>query len=405
LNLPFFIARRYLFGKKSHNAINIVSAISMGGVIVGTAAFILLLSVFNGFDQLVRNMYNSFYADVEVTPSIGKVFNLTSDSIIHLQKIEGINKIAFILEDNAMMVNNDKQTVSMVRGVSDLYKDVTSVNDLMWQGDYKLFDQNMPQAIMGRGLAYQLNVNPDLFEHIKIYVPKRLANYSNDPNKTLTSKSINVSGIFASQPDIDAKYTLVPIEFARNLFGYSTEYSSFEIKLNTNSNEKKVISEIRKYLGSDFKVKDRYQQNELLYKTMRTEKWAIFLILALVLVILLFSLVGSITMLIIEKKKDVSILNSMGASRGLIQKIFFREGFLITLAGVLLGSILGSLIALIQEHFKIIKLNGGFVIDAYPVDLQWGDILIVSVTVILIGTFSSWYPIRFLLRKNIIEIG
>lgn len=375
----------------------------MVGVIVGTATFILLLSVFNGFDQLVRNMYNSFYPDVQVTPAQGKVFNLTADSIKKLEHIKGIDKVAYILEDNAMLVINDKQSVSMVRGVSESYNDVTKISGLMWQGDFKLHYQEVPQAIVGRGLSYLLGINPELFEPLKMYVPKRTAKFSNDPNKTLTSKSINITGIFASQPDIDSKYTIVPIEFARNLFSYSTEFSSLEIKLENNVSENRVIAEVKDFLGSNFVVKDRYEQNELLYKTMRTEKWAIFLILALVLVILLFSLVGSISMLIIEKKKDISILNSMGANMSLIQKIFFREGFLITSAGVVIGVFIGSLIAFLQEQFKLVKLNEGFIIDAYPVDLQWTDLVIVSMTVLLIGIFSSWYPIRFLLRKNLVE--
>ncbi len=403
MNLPFFIAKRYLFGKKSHNAINIVSAISMVGVIVGTAAFILLLSVFNGFDQLVRSMYNSFYPDIQITPSQGKVFNLSEVAIKKLEQIKGVDKVAYILEDNAMLVINDKQSVSMIRGVSESYDKVNNISGMIWQGEYKLSNQSIPQAVVGRGVSYLLNINPDLFEPLKIYVPKRTAKFSNDPNKTLTSKSINVIGIFASQPDIDSKYTIVPIEFARNLFDYPTEFSSLEIKLDKKFSEKGVISDIKSFLGNKFEVKDRYQQNELLYKTMRTEKWAIFLILALVLVILLFSLVGSISMLIIEKKKDVSILNSMGASRNLIQKIFFREGFLITSAGVFIGLFIGSLIVFLQEHFKLVRLDEGFIIDAYPVDLQWGDLLIVSATVLLIGIFSSWYPIRFLLRRNLVE--
>jgi lipoprotein-releasing system permease protein len=234
-------------------------------------------------------------------------------------------------------------------------------------------------------------------------VPKRNAAYSNDPNKSLNRKYTMVSGIFASQPDIDGKIIIVPISFAQELFDYPYKFSGLEIKLKSRKQENTAIDELNKILGNNFVVKNRFQQNELLYKTMKTEKWAIFLILALVLVILLFSLVGSISMLIIEKKKDISILYSVGANQALIRKIFFSEGFLITAAGLVIGLTLGVSLALIQEYFGIIKLQGGFIIDSYPVVVKWPDLLIVSFSVILIGAFSSWYPVRFLLKQKIMQ--
>lgn len=399
MNLPFYIAKRYILAKKSHNAINIVSSISMVGVVVGTIAFILILSVFNGFDQLVRGMYNSFYSDIQVVPATGKVFELTDETKTKLKNIQGIDVVAETLEDNALLIYNDKQTVSRIKGVSDNYDQVNYIDSMIWQGEYVLHYQSQSRAVIGRGLSHILGINVDLYEPLKIYVPKRTAGITNDPNKALNRKMTLVSGIFSSQPDIDSKYTVVPIEFARQLFEYPSEFSSLEIKLNGEASVNAVKKDIQRLLGNNFIVKDRYMQNEVLYKTMRTEKWAIFLILALVLIILLFSLVGSISMLIIEKKKDIDILNSLGAGRSLIRKIFYREGLLITLAGLSTGLFLGSIICILQEQFGIVKLHGGFIIDAYPIDIQWIDLIIVAATVLLIGAFSSWYPVKLLLKR------
>lgn len=402
MNLPFFIAKRYILGKKSHNAINIVSAISVLGVVIGTMAFILILSVFNGFDILVKGMYNSFYPDVKILPAEGKVFDIHPDTLELLKQVEGVEEVAYILEDNAMLMYGDKPTHTTIRGVSENYNEINNIDSMIWHGDYAQYNQSMPLAVMGRGVFFQLGmVRTNEQRQLKVIVPKRNAKISHDPNKTLTRKLILLSGVFVSQPEIDGKYTIVPLDFARDLFDYQTELSSLQIKLNPELSEKNIISEIKNLLGTSFIVKDRYQQNELLYKTMRTEKWAIFLILALVLIILLFSLVGSLSMLIIEKKKDINILNSLGANRSLIQKIFFREGLLITFTGATLGLFLGSVIALLQEKFELVKLEGGFIIDAYPVDIQPGDFIIVSLTVMTIGAIASYYPLRYLLKRNI----
>ncbi len=399
MNLSFYIAKRYILGKKSHNAINIVSSISILGIIVGTIAFITILSVFNGFDKLVQTMYNSFYADIEISPAHGKVFTISSDTLSLIKKIDGIEAVSEILEDNGLLLYNEKQTVSTIRGVSDSFKDVTDIDTLVYQGEYALHYQNMDRAVIGRGLAYHLRLNPEMYDPLKIYVPKRSERISMDPNKALNRKAILVSGVFMSQPDIENKYTIVPLEFARKLFEYTNELTSLEIKTH-DEHTKNVEAQLKQLLGDKFVVKNKFQQNELLYKTMRSEKWAIFAILALVLIILLFSLVGTLTMLIIEKKEDIKILHSLGARRQLIHNIFYREGLIITIAGILAGLVIGTTIILLQQHFGFLKLHGGFIIDAYPVDLKLTDLVIVVATVLLIGTLASWYPVRYLIRKT-----
>ncbi len=399
MKLSFYIAKRYILGKKSHNAINIVSAISILGIVVGTIAFITILSVFNGFDKLVQSMYNSFYADIKISPSQGKVFSISDDTLSFIKNIEGVEAVSEILEDNGLLLYNEKQTVSTIRGVSDSYQEVTDIDSLVYQGKYSLHYQNMARAVVGRGIAYHLRLNPELYDPLKIYVPKRSEHISMDPNKALNRKFILVSGIFMSQPDIENKYTIVPLEFARQLFDYTNELTSLEIKTRS-EHTRNVEASISDLLGDKYIVKNKFQQNELLYKTMRSEKWAIFAILALVLIILLFSLVGTLTMLIIEKKDDIKILHSLGARRQLIHNIFYREGLIITIAGTLAGLTIGTSIILLQQHFGFLKLQGGFIIDAYPVDLKLIDIVIVAVTVLLIGSIASWYPVRFLIRKT-----
>lgn len=403
MNLSFYIARRYILGKKTHNAINIVSAISILSVVVGATAFIIILSVFNGFDQLVQSMYSSFNPDIVVVPSEGKVFEISDDSLKTIHAIDGVSAVSEVLEDNALLVYNERQTVGTIKGVSANYQKVNRIDSLIFQGEYNLYYQQMPRAIIGRGLAYHLNLNPDLYEPLKIYVPKRNARISMDPNKTLNRKHILVSGVFSSQPDIDGKYTIVPLKFARELFNYSKQISSLEIKLTNQEVSDNVQTQLSEFLGNQFIVKNKYQQNELLYKTMKTEKWAIFAILVLVLIILLFSLVGSLSMLIIEKKKDIKILHSLGANQNLIRKIFYREGIIITLAGTFIGVSLGAIIVFLQEKFGLVRLHGGFIIDAYPVDMQLNDVFIVIFTIVLLGTVAAWYPVKYLLSKSAIE--
>lgn len=399
MNLSLYIAKRYILGKKSHNAINIVSAISILSIVVGASAFIIILSVFNGFDHLVQGMYGSFYPDMEITPANGKVISVNEDTLSLIRNNEGVEAMAEVLEDNALLVYNDRQTVGTIKGVADSYTKVNNLDSLIFQGQAELNYQNMPRAILGRGIAYHLNLNPDLFEPLKIFVPKRNARISMDPNKSLNQKRILVSGIFSSQPDIDGKYAIVPLAFAQNLFEYPNQLSSIEIKLSNPNNSDEVQTYLTHLLGSNYIVKNKYQQNELLYKTMRTEKWAIFAILVFVLIILLFSLIGSLSMLIIEKKDDIRILHSLGANKKLIQKIFYREGIIITISGAIVGLIIGTTIVVLQEKLGLVKLQAGFIIDSYPVKLMLNDLLIVACTIVSIGALASWYPVKLLLNK------
>jgi len=401
LNLPFFIARRYVFAKKSHNAINVIAAISIIGISIGTIAFIIVLSVFNGFDSVVRSLFNSFYADLEIVPKTGKTFVIDPDTLQNVKLIEGVADVSEIVEENALIYYDERQTIATVRGVGDNYDEVTGIDTMMWEGEYKLWDQTTPYAVIGRGIKYMLNIDTEFFETLHMIVPRRTEKISLDPNRALNSKLIRPAGFFASQPEIEVKYIIVSIDFARSLFGYTNEVTALEIKLIPGSNSTRVQKKIQQYLGDSLIVKNRIQQNELLYKTMRSEKWAIFFILVFILLVASFNVVGTLTMLIIEKKNDIQILQNMGSDVKTIKKVFLLEGLIISFLGALTGLIIGSVICIIQQQYGIIKLQGAesFVIDAYPIKIMIRDILLVLITVSAIGLFASWYPIRFITRK------
>lgn len=398
MKFPFYIARRYLFAKKSHNAINVITLIAVIGVMVCTMAFIIILSVFNGFDNLVTGMYNTFYSDLQVTPAKGKVIMADTIPLDKLIKIDGLEDYSLTLEDNVLMVYDERQWAGIIRGVDEKYKYVTGIDTTVYEGHY-LDASTLPGAVVGRGVAHYLGIGLDFVSNLQLYVPKRTAGFSMDPNKTITQKSIRPVGKYAVQPEIDSKYILVPLSFARNLFQYENHYSSIEIAIKEKANPKVVKRQLEALLGDGYIVKNKLQQNELLYKTMRSEKWAIFFILTFVLIIASFNLLGSISMLIIEKKDDIQMLQYMGTQNRHIKKIYQFEGMLIAMAGLVIGLILGLGICYAQQKFGIIKLHGVFVIDAYPVQIKSVDIITVIITVSLIGYFASWYPVKRLIVK------
>ncbi len=402
MNFPLYIARRYVFAKKSHNAINIIATISIVGISVGTIAFIIVLSVFNGFDSVVRDLFNSFYADLEILPNYGKTFVIDPDTLHSIKLLEDVDDIAQIAEENALILYDDRQTAATVRGVSDNYDEVTGIDTMMWDGEYKLWDQSTPYAVIGRSIKYMLNIDTEFFETLRIIVPRRTEKISLDPNRALNSKLIQPAGFFSSQPEIEIRYIIVPIDFARSLFDYkNNEITALEVKLAPGSNIYRVQKRIQHILGEKLNVKNRIQQNELLYKTMQSEKWAIFFILVFILLVASFNVVGTLTMLIIEKKNDIQTLRHLGSNMKTIKKVFLLEGLIISSIGAITGLLIGTIICLIQQHYGIIKLQGAesFVIDAYPIKIMVKDIILVLITITTIGFFASWYPIRFITRK------
>lgn len=398
MNVPFYIARRYLVAKKSHNAINIISYISVMGVTVGTTALIVVLSVFNGFDLLVRSLINSFNPDLKIELVEGKTFVPDSVKLEQIRKIPGVYDLGLILEDRALVKYDELQTTAVIKGVSANYANITGIDSMIIDGEYTLSRQGEPLALIGRGIGIYLNVMLLSPRQMTFYAPRRTKEVSLDASRMLNRKYLSVAGVFSIEQDYDMRYILVPLEFAQSLFDYSNnQINAIEIKYTRDARSGLVKDAITEILGSKFSVKDRYQQNEIFYKTMQAEKWAIFLILVFILIIASFNIIGSLTMLILEKKKDVETLSNLGADPQLIKKIFLVEGWIISASGAVFGTLLGLLICWIQMRFGIIKLqgSGSFIIDSYPVHIQAPDVIAAFVSVLVIGFLAAWYPIHY----------
>jgi lipoprotein-releasing system permease protein len=404
LNLSFFISKRYLFAKKSSNLINVISLLSVIGVSVMTMALVVILSVFNGFDSLIKTFYYAIDPDFRITIAEGKVFSV-NDSIV--QKIKTFDEIKWfteVLEENAMLDYDNKQDIATIMGVSDNFKQATGIDTMMTSGEFTLKDEHGEYASIGYALAKRLGVNLNLIKPVKVLVPRRnvMPNPTNLRNAFMT-RQIFPLGIFnVLQEEYDEGTIIVPIKFARELLEYKDEVSSIDLKLKVNINHAEFQQKLERILGKRFIVLNRFQQHEFLFKVMQSEKWAIFLILSFILIIASFNLTGSLTMLIIDKKQDIIILQNMGASKSLIRNIFLFEGWFISIFGALIGLILGALICYIQIKFGIIDFPESFIIQNYPVEMQLVDFIYVFFTVIFIGFLASWYPVRYITKKHIL---
>lgn len=375
--------------------------ISLVGVTVGTMALIVVLSVFNGFDNLVRSLFNAFDPDIRITLAEGKTFPANDPQLEKIRNHPGVLYATDVLEENALLKYGEKQYIATVKGVSDEFLKMSGIDSMIIDGKFILWDRNMPCAVIGQGIGIYLSVGLNFITPIQVYVPKRTGNVSLNPEQAFNRNYIFPSGIFAIQQDFDSRYIIVPIEFIRNLLEYDNEITALELKLDTTANAETVQEELTALAGEKYKVQNRFQQQELLYRIMRSEKWAIFMILAFILLVASFNIIGSLTMLILDKKKDIAILQSLGTEMSRIRKIFFIEGWLISAGGATVGLILGGIICWIQQTFGLIRLkgSGSFVVDTYPVDMLWTDFVFVFFTVLLIGFFAAWYPVRYITRR------
>lgn len=401
MNFPFYIARRYLFAKKTHNIINIISLISVVGMAVGVMALVVILSVFNGFDSLLKSMYSAVDSDLEIKLVEGKTFPDTISQLATIRNHQSVAVFSEVLEENAIFKYRNKQHIGTVKGVSRNYPDLIGIDSMMIDGEFLLWRGSQPMAIMGQGAAIYLNANLAHFDPLEVFMPRRGRLPTLSTATAFTSKAIMPSGVFAIEQEFDTQYIISPIEFVRDLLNYTNQVTSVEIKLVPDANIEKVQKDIQSILGDDFKVFNRYQQNESLYRTMKTEKMAAGLILSFILVVASFNIIGSLSMLIIDKRKDVETLKSLGADNSMIQKIFVTEGLLITIAGTVIGAILGLLICWMQIEFKLVRLQGTgeFIIDAYPVEIQFLDIFGVLMVVFAIGYFAARFPVQYITRR------
>ncbi|MFN8206760.1 MAG: FtsX-like permease family protein [Bacteroidales bacterium] len=407
MSFPFYIARRYLLAKKSHNAINIISIIAVVGVTIGTMALIVILSVFNGFDRVVKSLLNSFDPDYSLSLVEGKVFTPDSLQLAALGQVPGVAAWSAVLEENAVLKYEDKQYITTIKGVDSSYTHVTDVPQSMFEGTFKLRNGELPYAVVGQGVQLYLGIVLQSEKPVLVYMPRRLGNVSLNPEQALRRNFFLVSGVFRIEQDFDSKYTFVTLDYLQNLLEYRHEISAIELRMQAGADPVKVRKEIEKIFGPEFRLKDRMQQQEFLYKIMRSEKWAIFFILTFVLVIASFNIIGSLSMLILDKKTDIAVLAGMGASPQMIRKIFLVEGWLISISGAIAGLFLGGLVCWLQMKYEWLKLqgSGSFVIDAYPVHMRWPDFLIIFITVISIGYLAAWYPVRFITRKKLVEFS
>lgn len=404
MKTAFYIAKRYLFSKKSTNAINIISFVSMIGMGLGAAVLVVLLSVFNGFVGVVVQLQSSFYADIEINKIEGKVFEIENSILEQINNLEGVEAYCLVLEENAYISYENKSVVAKVRAYDENFDKVNDIGQYIIQGEKDLQYDNQDFALLGAGVFRKIEANSN--QTITIAIPKKGKTTAINAAQLFNTAQIFPGGVFGIQNEFDNAYILTSLSFLRKLQGFKNEISSVEIKLNPGVNEDVVANNLLKILGPDYKTTTRIKQNQSLYKAMQAEKFAMIAILFLVLLIISFTIVGALSMLAMEKRVDISILKAMGASKKLIFNIFLLEGILGSLIGATIGAILGLLIVLVQQVFGIIKLgtNGGFVIDAYPVNLEMLDVLIAFILIIIISFLASWFPAKRAANSEILFV-
>jgi lipoprotein-releasing system permease protein len=400
MNFPFFIAKRYFSTQKSSNFVHIISWVSLFGVAIGTAALILVLSVFNGFENLVLSMYNSFDPHLKITTTEGKIFNPEKVSAL-LLTVEEIENSALVLEEKVLLKYQEKEYIATVKGVSEKYLQMTNFDSLLIDGEYINGFESNNVAVVGRGVAYYLSMGVgSIFEQLNVFIPNRNPKTLLNPTTAFKQSAVVPVGVFGVQAEVDAEYIITPLLFVQQLSERNNEVSAIEIKLKDEGDMLIIQQQLQMVLGEMYKVKNRLEQQEFLYKILNTERLAIFLILTFIMIIATFNIIGALSMLMLDKKKDISTLRSLGCTVQDIQSIFFKKSMLTIVLGIALGLILGIGIAFLQQTFGFISMGGGsFVINTYPVAIVFTDVLLVSAIVFIIGLLASWYPAKLLSKK------
>lgn len=404
MNLPFFFAGRYLFAKKSHNVINIISAISAAGMAIGTAALVIILSVYNGFDSLVKTMLGDFDPDILIAPSEGKVFVPEGEAFDWIYDQDIVLNMSCVVTENIFVNYDGRQSMVTAKGADWVYEEESPLRRHIRNGEFSLHKGDIPQTVVGSSLAYRLRINPKFVTPLELYFPSRTRNISiSNPMSSIETVNVWPSGLFSVNSDIDDKFIIVPIAVMKELLEYGDEVTGVEIRVRDDCSPRELKTlkkEMAERLGPDFRVLDRAEQNNSLYKMMRYEKLSIFAILILIVIIVAFNIFGSLSMLIIEKREDVGILRSMGAGDRMIRRIFVLEGWMIALLGLAGGLILGSGFALLQQKFGFIKMPGNFLVEAYPVIVSAKDIAIIAVSVAAVGWIIAKLPVAAFYRQE-----
>lgn len=389
-------AWRYFKPKNNSNAVNIIARISMIAIAVGTAALIIVLSVFNGFEDLVKGLYSDFYSDIRIAPAHGKFITIMPEQIQKIKAVAGVKNMSLVVEEKAMLAKDDYYSIIDLKGVDDNYAKVNKLKNHIERGNYNVGTSDKPLLLIGVGIESAVGADPNgNIAPLTIYIPNRQAKKFNNTD-AMNSAEINVSGTFMVQQEFDDKYTFTNLSFLQYMLNLQPQqYSSIEIGLQPRANAEKMQQTLQATLGEAFTVQTRYQQNQSLFSVMQVEKWVIYGILSLILLIAAFNMIGALTMLVLEKQKDIAVLKAMGASNKLVQNIFLSEGFLLAGVGSSAGMLLAFLICYLQIKFKLIPLEGGtFIIDYYPVKMFVSDFLLVAATVFIVSLIAAWVPSR-----------
>lgn len=406
MNFPFFVARRYLFSKKSTHVINIISSISVIGVAVATMALVIVLSVFNGFHDLVASLFTNFDPQLKVVPVEGKTVASDDPILTKIRLLPEVDVATETVEDQALAVYRDKQAMVMVKGVDDNFSELTHITDILYgDGSFSLHAANLQYGTVGIRLAQTLGIGAQWNGYLKIYAPKKEGQLDMaNPGEGFVVDSLNSPGVLFSvkQSRYDKNYIITSVAFARNLFGQQGMLSALELRLKDGSDLNVVKEDIQKMAGGKYRVLDRYEQQEDTFKIMAIEKMMAYIFLTFILVVACFNIIGSLSMLIIDKKDDVVTLRNLGASDKQITRVFLFEGRMISAIGAVLGIGLGLLLCLLQQQYGFVRLGnsaGSFIVDAYPVSVHYDDVAVIFVTVIAVGWLAVWYPVRYLSKR------
>ena len=403
MNLPLYIAKRYLFSKKKHNAINIISAISVCGVALVTLALVCTLSVFNGFHEMVEGLFTAFDPQLKITAKQGTTFSPQDERIVKAVGLPEVEMVAQTIEENAMVQYKDKQLMVTIKGVEDCFTQLTDFNDILYgRSEFLLQEEGVEYGILGMGVASTLGTGLQFVDPLPVIAPKQhvRVNIAN-PGAAFARDYLHSPGtvFLVNQEKYDSRYILTSLTFARQLFGYQNEVTAMEVKLKAGVNENRVQSQMEEMLGNDFLVQNRFEQQADVFRIMEIEKLISYLFLTFILIIATFNVIGSLSMLIVDKREDAQTLRNLGASNQLIERIFILEGWLIAAYGALIGIVIGIVLCLIQHHFGIITLGNNFIVEAYPVSVHFTDILLIFITVLVVGFLSVIYPVKYMSKQ------
>jgi len=402
LSFPFYVARRYLFSKKSHNAVNVITGVSAGGIGIGAMAMVCVMSIFNGIESLIADMFSAFDPDLKITVVQGKTFSVFTDEFEAVRNMPSVAVFAEVIEENAMISFRDRYITTTIKGIDqDDFRKMTRIDDIMFDGDFVLFDGGFERIVPGIGVANTLGLGAFFLDPVFLYAPRRTARVNLlRPETNFNRVSVFISGVFAvQQAQYDDNYVLISLNQARSLFEYDEGVvSAVELKIADGVNHEQVKREIQRILGDRFHVRNRFEQQESFFRIMQMEKWMTYLILSFILLIASFNIIGSLSMLIIDKKKDIETLRNLGANNRLIKRIFLFEGWLISIVGALVGIFIGTLLCLLQQNFGFLRM-GNYITDAYPVVVKFTDILVVFATVLVMGFVAAYYPVRYIQKR------